>query len=83
MTQNVIWANVKLIRYISTTFENSGSFEYLCERFQCLKSLKKGRGSATEHVLYCKCHRKYYHGSASENICVVALAYNAISVIMF
>ena len=25
------------------------------------------RGSATEHVLYFKCHRKYYTGSASEN----------------
>ena len=26
-----------------------------------------GRGSAAEHVLYFKCHRKYYIGSASEN----------------
>ena len=26
-----------------------------------------GRGSAAEHVLYFKCHRKYYNGSASEN----------------
>ena len=24
-------------------------------------------GSAAEHVLYFKCHRKYYNGSASEN----------------
>lgn len=26
-----------------------------------------GRGSAVEHVLYFKCHRKYYNGSATEN----------------
>ena len=26
-----------------------------------------GRESAAEHVLYFKCHRKYYNGSASEN----------------
>ena len=25
------------------------------------------RGSAIEHVLYFKCHRKYYNGSATEN----------------
>ena len=25
------------------------------------------RGSAAEHVLYLKCHRKYYNGSASKN----------------
>ena len=25
------------------------------------------RGSAAEHVLYLKCQRKYYNGSASEN----------------
>ena len=25
------------------------------------------RGSAAENVLYFKCHRKYYNGSASEN----------------
>ena len=26
-----------------------------------------GRGSAIEHVLYFKCHRKYHNGSATEN----------------
>ena len=28
--------------------------------------LKTNRGSATENVLYFKCHRKYYNGSALE-----------------
>ena len=29
------------------------------------------RGSAAEHVLYFKCQRKYYSGSASENTVLV------------
>ena len=29
--------------------------------------LENCRGSAEEHVLYFKCHRKSYNGSASEN----------------
>ena len=41
------------------------------------------RGSAAEHVLYFKCHRKYYNVGASENIFSVALAYNGISIIVF
>ena len=41
------------------------------------------RGSATEHVLYLKCHRKYYNGSASENIFSVALPYYGISIYIF
>ena len=33
----------------------------------CGTSEKVCRGSAIEHVMYFKCQRKYYNGSATEN----------------
>ena len=29
---------------------------------------ENGRGSATKHILYFKCHRKYYNGSVTKNM---------------
>ena len=46
------------------------------------KLLSRSGGSATEHVLYFKCHRNYYNGSASVNVFYTACAYSGISIII-
>ena len=37
-------------------------------------------GSATEYLLYLKCHRKYYKGSVTEDTFSTTLEYNGISI---
>ena len=55
------------------------SYKYLNQTFFlfCFCSI---RGSATEHVLYFKCHRKYYNGRA---LFFATLGYNGILIIIF
>ena len=46
-------------------YPNYGALCFLL--LKLTKPLTVCRGSATDHVLYFKCHRKCYNGSASEN----------------
>ena len=61
----------------SAVTHSSGGIEPLQGQYDLVGHCILCRGSAIEHVLYFKCHRKYYNGNASEN---TTLAYNGISI---
>ena len=41
------------------------------------------KGSATENVLFFKCHRKYYIGIATDNTNLFGISGNKISIMIF